>query len=410
MTKRERELRAKITALITKADAIADDDSKAEELTVLTAELEMLNVQLEPFTVMNTVKKAIAPEMSAAIQEEKTFANAGEFFIAVARAKQGKGVDPRLQNVVTDGQNTTVGADGGYLIQKDWGGQLMDSVMHSNRVLELVRKFPISANSNGITWWRGSTAEADSVAVAWTNEGGEIDFSKQQFEQVESNLQKLTGAAKVTSEMLEDASFLENYLTMKFQQKISRKLITSIINGTGTSQPKGFLKSGALITVPKQASQVAKTILTQNIYDMYFSAPANKRAQYVWIMHPDCAKVLPTLKFKEETGSAPAYLPAYGISGKPYNMLLGLEIAEDDACPAIGEAGCFNLVNLSEYMLLSKGNIKQDWSAHVEFMTDSMVFRIVYRVNGLPTMELPIDVANSTSKVSPYITLAKTNA
>ena len=53
-----------------------------------------------------------------------------------------------------------------------------------------------------------------------------------------------------------------------------------------------------------------------------------------------------------------------------------------------------------------KGTAKQDWSVHVEFLTDQNCFRMIYRCNGAPKAETPLTIKNSTKTRSPYITLA----
>ena len=59
-----------------------------------------------------------------------------------------------------------------------------------------------------------------------------------------------------------------------------------------------------------------------------------------------------------------------------------------------------------EYMLLRKGTAKQDWSIHVEFLTDQQCFRFVFRCNGAPKINSPMTIKNSSKTRSPFVTLA----
>ena len=52
------------------------------------------------------------------------------------------------------------------------------------------------------------------------------------------------------------------------------------------------------------------------------------------------------------------------------------------------------LVDPFQYILLSKGTIKQDWSMHVEFLTDQMCFRVVFRCNGTPKVNSPLKITD----------------
>ena len=73
---------------------------------------------------------------------------------------------------------------------------------------------------------------------------------------------------------------------------------------------------------------------------------------------------------------------------------------------ALGAKGDIALVDLSQYLLLKKGSAKQDWSMHVEFLTDQMCFRMVLRCNGAPKVNAPLKIKNSTLTRSPFVTLA----
>ena len=54
------------------------------------------------------------------------------------------------------------------------------------------------------------------------------------------------------------------------------------------------------------------------------------------------------------------------------------------------------LVDPMQYILLSKGTAKQDWSIHVEFLTDQNCFRMVFRCNGAPKVNKPLKIKNSS--------------
>ena len=70
------------------------------------------------------------------------------------------------------------------------------------------------------------------------------------------------------------------------------------------------------------------------------------------------------------------------------------------------QSGDIMLIDPWYYILLSKGTAKQDWSMHVEFLTDQMCFRVVFRCNGKPKIEAPLTIKNSTKTRSPFVALA----
>jgi hypothetical protein len=86
--------------------------------------------------------------------------------------------------------------------------------------------------------------------------------------------------------------------------------------------------------------------------------------------------------------------------------VLNKPVLFDDSCSALGAAGDVNLIDPFQYILLTKGTARQDWSVHVEFLTDQNCFRMVYRCNGAPKTDSTLTIKNSTKARSPFITLA----
>ena len=60
--------------------------------------------------------------------------------------------------------------------------------------------------------------------------------------------------------------------------------------------------------------------------------------------------------------------------------------------------------DFSQYLMIDKG-IDSVGSMHVQFLTDQMVFRFVYRVDGEPMWRLPVTPYKGTQAQSPFITL-----
>ena len=86
--------------------------------------------------------------------------------------------------------------------------------------------------------------------------------------------------------------------------------------------------------------------------------------------------------------------------------MLNKPVLFEDSCAALGAQGDVLLVDPFQYILLAKGSAKQDWSIHVEFLTDQNCFRMVFRCNGKPKANGPVKLKNSTKTRSPFVTLA----
>ena len=107
------------------------------------------------------------------------------------------------------------------------------------------------------------------------------------------------------------------------------------------------------------------------------------------------------------TGGVPVYMPANGLSASPYNMLLNRPVIEVEYADTLGQEGDLSLVDFSQYVLADKGGVQAASSMHVAFLTDEMVFRITYRVDGEPIWHAPLTPYKGSNTLSPFITLAQ---
>ena len=168
----------------------------------------------------------------------------------------------------------------------------------------------------------------------------------------------------------------------------------------------GILNSDATIAVAKESNQAAATINTQNILGMWQRGLTRNRRSMIWLAHPDCE-----MQFQQLTLNGDSiWMPEGGLADAPYQRILGRPVIYDDNCSALGSKGDVNLVDLSRYILVKKGGAKQNWSMHVEFLTDQMCFRMVLRVNGAPDTNKTIKLKNTTLTRSPFVTLADRKA
>lgn len=226
--------------------------------------------------------------------------------------------------------------------------------------------------------------------------------SRPKFKEMKLDLEKMMGFAYATDELLQDAPFMTGFFGRAFAVATDLLLEDGVVAGDGNGKMLGFLKSKALITVGKETGQAAGTLTAENILNMWQRALVKGRSDSVWLIHPDLESQLPKLKLGDDL----IWMPEGGLSGGMYQTILGRPVIFTDSMMAQGSEGDVALVNLKEYMLLRKGTAKQDWSMHVEFLTDQMCFRIVLRCNGAPKRSTPVKIRHSSQTRSPFVTLA----
>src|SRR5262249_41136358 len=180
----------------------------------------------------------------------------------------------------------------------------------------------------------------------------------------------------------------------------------AILRGTGAGTPLGILNSGALVTVAKETGQSAKTILTENVINMY--ARQSNPEGAVWLANKDTFPQLVTLTNGVGTAGRIVSVLQQGISGSPSGMgILGRPILWMEQCSTLGTVGDLCFVDPpSRYLLATRGGLQVASSIHIRFLQDEGVLRFIYRVDGSPDTNSPVTPANGTATVSPFIALA----
>ena len=88
----------------------------------------------------------------------------------------------------------------------------------------------------------------------------------------------------------------------------------------------------------------------------------------------------------------------FTIFGRPVEFV--------EYCSSLGTVGDLALVDFSQYLGVSKGQMRSDSSIHVAFTTDETALRFVWRWAAEPLWRSALTPANGSNTQSPYITLA----
>lgn len=333
----------------------------------------------------------------------------GEFASAVRSAsRQGGYVDPRLvHNAATTYGNEGAGADGGYMIPPDFRQSIMDKVFGEQSLIS--RTDGLTTSSNSITMPKDETApwqDTGGIQAYWADEAGQISQSKPSLGEETIKLNKLTALVPVTEEMMEDAPSLDSYLRRKVPEKFDFKLNLAILQGTGAGQPKGILNSNCLVSVAKENSQAADSLMYANIAKMWTRMHAPCRTNAVWLVHPDVEAQLMTMEFPSTAGTFPAYLPAGGLSASPYSTLMGRPLIPTQACSQLGDKGDIVLADLKQYLTAVKtGGMRSEVSIHLWFDYDMAAYRFVLRVAGQPWWGSSVTPRVGSNSQSCFVTL-----
>lgn len=433
------EINAAMDAFRVRADAGEDlTDEETDEIEAHTSELEKLTKKIKALKLLQPTGQGRRTTPEARTEpagggrrtipaeprqdaQRMGFRSFGEFAQTVQNHYRGNVTDhvTRLRNAATTFGNEGIGADGGFLIPPSFSANIWTKVNGIESLLS--RCTPLTTDGNSLTIPKDEVTPWDTtkgVQVYWEGEGQQIPQSKGLYEMGQLRLSKLSALVPISEEMMQDAAGLESWLNAKAPQKMTSKINTAIIAGTGAGQPLGMIPGygavgASVIQVSKETSQPAATVWFANINKMWGRMYAGWRSNAIWLVNQDVEPQLEGMAFvgngitPTAASSTPAYMPPGGLNDAPYGRLKGRPVVPVEACAQLGNLGDIILCDLSQYWALTKagGAIQTDTSIHLYFDQALTAFRFIFRVNGQPAWSAPITRQNGSNTLSWAVTL-----
>lgn len=346
--------------------------------------------------------------------------NFGQFMQAVAFSGMPahKAVEAGFQwndalRASVSGASSGVSADGGVLVRNEWSTALLNKARTSSQLMSKCRSLPIGDGFDGIEapyvneTSRATGSRWGGVQVYRAAEAAEVTAKKPALAKFELRLEDMKGLFYATDRTLRDATALQGIAEDAFSSEFAFKIDDEIIRGTGTGQCQGILGASCTVTVNKEGSQAADTILSQNVIKMYNRVLAKNLARAEWYINQECLEQLHQMYLAVGTaGGQLTYMPPSGLASAPYGTLLGRPVNVIEVASGLGDLGDIIFADFSEYLLISKPMTSAS-SMHVRFIYDEMTFRWTWPIIGKPLLSSAITPykATSATTLSPFVIL-----
>lgn len=440
---RDRKLKQREDTLVAAAESADTPEKVLEALEASADERAAIGAERERISGQLAAERARRDrEQSAATIDESTmaraadaaakaddnpptpFASLGDQLMAVQNAavaqKNGGAIDPRLTQIqqwwsgsvkAATGASSTVGSDGGFLVQTDLSNELLGDIIDAGQLANLTSPREIGAGFNGVKFnvfdetSRATGSRYGGVRAYWVAEGGQKIASRPKMRQVELTLQKMAALYVATDELLEDAVALESFVRPAFVEEMAFVLDDSLIRGTGAGMPLGILNADALVTVSKESGQAADTLVLENVDKMLVRLIPSSVPRAGWFINQELWPQLFQLVQVIGTGGVPVYQPPGQVQDSPFGRLRGRPVTVIEQASAPGDLGDIILADWKQYILIRKGGIRQAASIHVYFDTDETAFRWVLRVNGRPVRHSSVTPYKGSGTLSSFVTL-----
>lgn len=248
-------------------------------------------------------------------------------------------------------------------------GRIIERMDECGMILPLVSR---SSFAGGIV----IPTSATKPVATWVSEGAGSDRQKKVTSSITFSHFKLRCEISMSLEVgVMALSAFESKFVENVANAMTIAIEKAIINGNGTSQPKGILKETPAATVTLKAKlDYADLIAVEEAIPSEFESTAK------WCLTK--ANFLKLLGITDTTGQ-PIARVNYGVSGKPERSLLGRDVVIVPYATEIGSGNFGFLFNFSDYLLNTIYDLgistKDDWE------TEDKLAKAVMSVDGKVT-------------------------
>ena len=182
--------------------------------------------------------------------------------------------------------------------------------------------------------------------------------------------------------------------------------------GTGANMALGAFNAANPSLIPQaiEPAQAINTIMSENIVNMWSRLHPRSQNKSVWIANPECFPQLATMSLAVGVGGIPIWMPAGGLSGMPYQTLMGRPLLYSEKMQALSTQGDIGLADFSQYLTGGKtgpdGGVQTATSIHLRFDYDEVAFRFVLRNDGQPWWLSALTPRRGAATLSPFVVLA----
>ncbi len=369
-------------------------------------------------TVYN--KTAMGAQMERSLPKDERLNSIGEYCKAIFELRAPSTKPGRQQLVdklsrIQEFQNSFGSEEpgaGGFLVPEIMRSELLQLALEDSIVRSKATVIPMSTLRVPIPTV-DDTSHVSSlfggVQFYWTEEAASLTESTATFGRVVLDAKKLTGFFKVPAELLDDAPAFSGWFDARVPKGLAWFEDVSFMTGTGVGEPEGFINSEASVQVAKEAGQTTKTLVWENIVNMYSRMLPTSLKNACWIASIDTFPQLATMALSVGTGGGPVWIGGWSQNGSemPPMTILGRPVIFTEKTPALGATGDLNFVDLSYYLIGDRQQVRVDSSEHFLFQNNQVAYRIIERVDGRPWLQSPLTPHNGSSNtLSPFVQVA----
>jgi HK97 family phage major capsid protein len=311
----------------------------------------------------------------------------------------------KLRDGYKNAFSSNIPSSGGFLVPESIRSTLAEQALEQSVVRPRAMVVPMEAATVGFPVVDDTTHNGSvlgGMIAYWAAEGDDLTDTSTTFRQVKLEANTLTMYTEVPNQLLQDSSAsLGAFIDSQFPRAQGFFEDIAFLTGNGVGQPLGVLNAPSMITVSKEAGQLADTIVWQNLLRMFCRLLPNSIGTAVWVISPGCFFELATMALSVGTGGSAIWLNN-GVSGPPMTIL-GRPVIISEKVPKLGDAADITLIDFAQYLVGDRMYLEAMSSPHYKFQSIKTAYRFIQRVDGRPWLPSALTPANGGDTLGAYI-------
>lgn len=277
---------------------------------------------------------------------------------------------------------------GGASVPDPLSAKWLDDSLPNEVIRPLATVWPMTSSSRKIPGWDGADQSSNYFGgfdLEFLAETGTGSKQTGTLRLIQLTAHKGGIFCDISSELDEDGQGFPSQLETAIKKSLGLGMDYYFLQGSGAGQPLGILNDNAIISCAKEAGQAADTITFQNVCDMFARMYPAGRGKAVWIANETCIPKLLT-GMTVDIGTAGSWVNVFKESNGKFS-LLGRPVIFSPNLPVVGDANDIIFVDLSQYAIGIRRDMKLEKSNIPSWTQDLVSYRILVRFDGMGTWQ-----------------------
>lgn len=287
---------------------------------------------------------------------------------------------------------------GGFSVPEPLAAQWLDESIESEIIRPRATVWPMESASRKVPGWDAADQTGGTLfggfKMEFIAEEGTGNKQTGKLRMIQLTAHKGAIFCDISNELREDGQGFEAQLDRAVRTSIGYGMDNYFINGVGAGQPVGIRNATGKISVAKETSQQADTIVYANLCKMFARMYPAGRQRAIWLANDTTIVSLLSLSIAVGTGGS--HIPVMTESNGTFKIL-GRPVVFTSHMPTLGDEDDIMLVDLSQYAIGIRRDMKLEKSIIPGWTSDLMSYRALIRFDGMGTWNKAITPKNGDS-------------